>query len=301
MTPQSSSSTTRALRTAGAVLCGLLTGVAFAAWLGLTWVQDHLLSPSGFQDTARSIVTDTPFQTELVGTVLDRATFGLLDDYRTGLDPVDRALEGVRERAVGAAESFATAPEQQGMWTEVLVRTHSANVPLSPEMGEAPENLVVDINPVGATIDQRIKDTIGIDPSLSSQELTVSVPGARTGPAIDAIVWIAQWRFLLPWLAGALGVVTLLLAPRRWLGLAGLGLAGLVMTGALLLAAWMAAQSVISMSSVEPVAHLVVTEIVGLLRESFVARCVTGMIWAAVVTLVGVTGAVVRRHAVAYH
>ena len=301
MTPQSSSSTTRALRTAGAVLCGLLTGVAFAAWLGLTWVQDHLLSPSGFQDTARSIVTDTPFQTELVGTVLDRATFGLLDDYRTGLDPVDRALEGVRERAVGAAESFATAPEQQGMWTEVLVRTHSANVPLSPEMGEAPENLVVDINPVGATIDQRIKDTIGIDPSLSSQELTVSVPGARTGPAIDAIVWIAQWRFLLPWLAGALGVVTLLLAPRRWLGLAGLGLAGLVMTGALLLAAWMAAQSVISMSSVEPVAHLVVTEIVGLLRESFVARCVTGMVWAAVVTLVGVTGAVVRRHAVAYH
>lgn len=283
------------------MLCGLLTGVAFAAWLGLTWVQDHLLSPSGFQDTARSIVTDTPFQTELVGTVLDRATFGLLDDYRTGLDPVDRALEGVRERAVGAAESFATAPEQQGMWTEVLVRTHSANVPLSPEMGEAPENLVVDINPVGATIDQRIKDTIGIDPSLSSQELTVSVPGARTGPAIDAIVWIAQWRFVLPWLAGALGVATLLLAPRRWLGLAGLGLAGLVMTGALLLAAWMAAQSVISMSSVEPVAHLVVTEIVGLLRESFVARCVTGMIWAAVVTLVGVTGAVVRRHAVAYH
>lgn len=283
------------------MLCGLLTGVAFAAWLGLTWVQDHLLSPSGFQDTARSIVTDTSFQTELVGTLLDRATFGLLDDYQTGLDPVDQVLEGVRERAVGAAESFATAPEQQGMWTEVLVRTHSANVPLSPEMGEAPENLVVDINPVGATIDQRIKDTIGIDPSLSSQELTVSVPGARTGPAIDAIVWIAQWRFLLPWLTGALGVATLLLAPRRWLALAGLGLAGLAMTGVLLIAALVAAQSVTSMSSVEPVANLVVSEIVGLLRESFVARCVTGMVWAAVVALVGVTGAVVRRHAVAYH
>lgn len=283
------------------MLCGLLTGVAFAAWLGLTWVQDHLLSPSGFQDTAHSIITNTSFQTELVGTVLDRATFGLLDDYRTGLDPVDRALEGVRERAVGAAESFATAPEQQGMWTEVLVRTHAANVPLSPEMGDAPENLVVDVNPVGATIDQRIMDTIGIDPALSSQELTVTVPGARTGPTIDAIVWIAQWRFLLPWLTGALGVATLLLAPRRWLALAGLGLAGLVMTGALLIAALVAAQSVTSMSSVEPVAHLVVTEIVGLLRESFVARCVTGMVWAAVVALVGVTGAVVRRHAVAYH
>lgn len=283
------------------MLCGLLTGVAFAAWLGLTWVQDHLLSPSGFQDTARSIVTDTSFQTELVGTLLDRATFGLLDDYQTGLDPVDQVLEGVRERAVGAAESFATAPEQQGMWTEVLVRTHSANVPLSPEMGEAPENLVVDINPVGATIDRRIKDIIGIDPSLSSQELTVSVPGARTGPAIDAIVWIAQWRFLLPWLTGALGVATLLLAPRRWLALAGLGLAGLAMTGVLLIAALVAAQSVTSMSSVEPVANLVVSEIVGLLRESFVARCVTGIVWAAVVALVGVTGAVVRRHAVAYH
>lgn len=283
------------------MLCGLLTGVAFAAWLGLTWVQDHLLSPSGFQDTARSVVTDTSFQTELVGTLLDRATFGLLDDYQTGLDPVDQVLEGVRERAVGAAESFATAPEQQGMWTEVLVRTHSANVPLSPEMGEAPENLVVDINPVGATIDRRIKDTIGIDPSLSSQELTVSVPGARTGPAIDAIVWIAQWRFLLPWLTGALGVATLLLAPRRWLALAGLGLAGLAMTGVLLIAALVAAQSVTSMSSVEPVANLVVSEIVGLLRESFVARCVTGIVWAAVVALVGVTGAVVRRHAVAYH
>lgn len=301
MTLQRPTSTTRALRTAGAVLCGLLTGVAFAAWLGLTWLQDHLLSPSGFQDTAHSIVTDTPFQEELVGTLLDRATFELLDDYRTGLDPVDRALEGVRERAVGAAESFATAPEQQGMWTEVLVRTHSTNVPLSPEMGEAPENLVVDVNPVGATIDQRIKDTIGIDPSLSSQELTVSVPGARTGPAIDAMVWIAQWRFLLPWLAGALGVTTLLIAPGRWLALAGLGLAGLVMTGALLIAVLVAAQAVTSASSIEPVANLVVTEIVGLLRESCVSRCVTGMMWAAVVALVGVMGAVVRRHAVAYH
>ena len=73
------------------------------------------------------------------------------------------------------------------------------------------------------------------------------------------------------------------------------------MTGVLLIAALVAAQSVTSMSSVEPVANLVVSEIVGLLRESFVARCVTGIVWAAVVALVGVTGAVVRRHAVAYH
>ncbi|WP_431813735.1 hypothetical protein [Kocuria sp. cx-455] len=301
MTAQASSSTARALRTAGAVLCGLLTGVAFAAWLGLTWVQDHVLSPSGFEDTARSIVTDTSFQTELVGTVLDRATFGLLDDYRTGLDPVDQALEDVRERAVDAAESFATAPEQQGMWTEVLVRTHAANVPLSPELGNAPENLVVDVSPVGATLDQRIRDTIGIDPALNSQGLTVTVPGARTGPAIDALVWIAQWRFVLPWLAAVLGIATLLVAPHRWLALVGLGLAGLVMTGALLITAMVAAQAVTSASSVEPVAHLMVTEIVGLLRESFVARCVTGMTWVAVVALVGVTGAVVRRYAVAYH
>ncbi len=301
MTPQPPASTTRALRTACAVLCGLLTGLFFAAWLGLTWLQDHLLSPSGFQDTAHSVVTDTQFQTELVGTLLDRASFGLLDDYQTGLGPVDRTLENVRERAVGAAESFATAPEQREMWTQVLVQTHAANVPLSPEMGEAPENLVVNVHPVGATIDQRVRDAIGIDPALSTQELTVTVPGARTGPAIDVIVWIAQWRFVLPWLAGALGIATLLLAPRRWLAVAGLGLAGLVMTAALLIAALVAAQSLISASSIEPVANLVVLEIVGLLRESFVARCVTGMIWAAVFALVGVTGAVVRRHAVAYH
>lgn len=259
------------------------------------------MSPSGFQDTAHSVVTDTQFQTELVGTLLDRASFGLLDDYQTGIGPVDQTLERVREGAVGAAESFATAPEQREMWTQVLVETHAANVPLSPEMGEAPENLVVNVHPVGATIDQRIRDTLGIDPSLSSQELTVSVPGARTGPVIDAIVWITQWRFVLSWLAGALGIATLLLAPRRWLALAGLGLAGVVMTGALLIAALVAGQSVVSASSIEPVANLVVLEIVGLLRESFVARCVTGMIWAAVLALAGVTGAVVTRHAVAYH
>lgn len=301
MTPQPPGSTTRALRTAGAVLCGLLTGLFFAAWLGLTWLQDHLLSPSGFQDTAHSVVTDTQFQTELVGTLLDRASFGLLDDYQTGLGPIDRTLENVRESAVGAAESFATAPEQREMWTQVLVETHAANVPLSPEMGEAPENLVVNVHPVGATIDQRLRDTIGLHPALSAQELTVTVPGARTGPAIDAIVWFAQWRFVLPWLAGALGIATVLLAPRRWLAIAGLGLAGLVMTGALLIAALLVAQSLISASSIEPVANLVVLEIVGLLRESFVARCVTGMIWAAVLALAGVTGAVVTRHAVAYH
>lgn len=301
VTPQPPASTSRALRTAGAVLCGLLTGVFFAAWLGLTWLQDHLLSPSGFQDTAHSVVTDTQFQTELVGTLLERASFGLLDDFHTGLEPVDQTLERAREGAVGAAEDFATAPEQREMWTQVLVETHAANVPLSPEMGNAPRDLVVNVFPVGATIDQRIRDTIGIDPALSTQELTVSIPGARTGPAIDVIVWIAQWRFVLPWLAGALGIATVLLAPRRWLALAGLGLAGVLMTGALLIAVLVAAQSVISASSIEPVANLVVLEIMGLLRESFVARCVTGMIWAAVLALAGVTGAVVRRHAVTYH
>lgn len=299
--PDSPSLTTRAVRTTCAVLCGLLTGALFAAWLGVTWLQDHLVSPSGFQDTAHSVVTDTPFQEELVGTLLDRASFGLLDDYRTGLEPVDRALEGVRERAVGAAEAFATAPEQERMWTEVLVETHAANVPLSPEIGHAPENLVVNVNPVGASIDQRVRDTIGIDPSLSSQELEISVPGARTGPVIDAIVWMSAWRYVLPWLVGALAVTTVALSPRRWLAVAGLGLAGLVMTGGLLIAGIMGAQSVIAASSIEPVANLMVTEILGLLRESFVARCVAGMIWAAVVALVGVTGAVVRRYAVAYH
>ena len=299
--PDSSPPPSRALRTAGAVLCGLLTGALFAAWLGVTWLQEHIVSPSGFQDTARSVVTDTPFQEELVGTLLDRASFGLLDDYRTGLDPVDQALEGIRERAVGAAEAFATAPEQERMWTEVLVETHAANVPLSPDIGRAPENLVVNVNPVGASIDQRIRDTVGIDPSLSSQELEISVPGARTGPVIDAIVWLSAWRFVLPWLVGALAVVTVAVSPRRWFAVAGLGLAGVVMTGGLLIAGTMGAQSVISASSIEPVANLMVTEILGLLRESFVARCVTGMVWAAVVALVGVTGAVVRRYAVAYH
>lgn len=295
------SSTPRALRTAGAVLCAVLAGVLFAVWLGIGWLQEHLLSPSGFQDTAHSVVTDTQFQTELVGTLVERASFGILDDYRTGIGPIDRTLEGVRERAVGAAESFATAPEQQTMWTQVLVQTHAANVPLSPESGSAPENLVIDVHAVGASIDQRVEETVGINPSLTSQNLTVSVPGARTGPAIDAIVWTAQWRFVLPWLTGALALASVLLAQRRWIAVAGLGLAGVVFTSVLLIAAMLAAQSVISAASIEPVANLVVQEVMGLLRESLVARCVTGMIWAAVVALVGVTGAVVRRHAVTYH
>ena len=61
-----------------------------------------------------------------------------------------------------------------------------------------------------------------------------------------------------------------------------------------------AAQAVVDASAVDPVAHLVVERVVGVLRESFVASSVTGMIWAGVVALVGVAGAVVRVRTVTY-
>ena len=57
---------------------------------------------------------------------------------------------------------------------------------------------------------------------------------------------------------------------------------------------------VVDAATVDPVAHLVTEQIVSLLQESFTQRGVTGMIWAGVVALAGVIGAVVRVRTVTY-
>ncbi|WP_144999160.1 hypothetical protein [Kocuria marina] len=289
------------LRSLCAALCAILAGAGFAAWLGLTWIQDHLLSPSGFQDTAAAVVTETTFQDELVRTVLDRATFTALSDVEVGIEPVDQAIERVRETAVTAAQSWLTAPEQQGTWIQVLQDTHDANVPLSADSADAPEHLVVDATALGAAVDHQVEDVIGISPGIARNDLAMTVPGAETGRVLDALVGLAPWRYALPWLVALLAVLAVVVSPRRWLAIAGVGLAGVLFTGVLLAVVLWAASSVVDASGVEPVAHLVTEQIITLLRESFVGRSVTGMIGAACVALVGVIGAVVRSRMVTYH
>ena len=289
------------VRAVASALLAVLAGAGFAAWLGLSWVQAHVLSPSGFQDTASSVVTDSGFQNELVRSVLDRATFSALENVHTGIAPLDQAAEKLRESAVGAAQNWLTAPEQQDTWLAVLDDTHDANVPVAAEAGHAPDELVVDVSALGQAVQRQIQDTTGLSPGLDAQNLTVTVPGVHTGGVVDALVWCAQWRHALPWLAGACAVAAVATTPRRWLALAGVGLAGVACVGLVLGVVLTAAQAVVDASAVDPVAHLVVERVVGVLRESFVERSVTGMIWAGVVALVGVAGAVVRVRAVTYH
>lgn len=290
----------RALRSAGAAVCTLLAGLAFAAWLGVGWLQDHVLSPAGFQDTANAISSDAAFRTEVVDTVVDRATAGVLDDPATGFDPLDRALQELRDRAVSATESFLAAPEQRGMWVEVLTRTHDVNVPGAPDMGPAPEHLVVDASAVGETVTERLHSATGLELPLDPGQLTLTVP-VTTGPTIDALVWLAQWRPALPWLTGVFAVGAVWLAPRRWWAVAGVGAAGAVCAGALLAVTALAVDTVTTASGIDPLAQLVVGEVVSVLREPFVTRCVTGILGAAAVALAGVIGAVVRRRRLAYH
>lgn len=284
-----------------AALCAVLAGAGFALWLGLSWLQDHVLSPSGFQDTAASVVIEPAFQKELVGTMLDRASFGALADAHTGIGPVDDAVERARQSAVDGATSWLTAPERQTAWIKILNDTHDANIPLTATAGHAPDELVVDVTALGSAVDQQVEDTVGVSPGIGQQDLTVTVPGVHSGGVVDALVWLVQWRYVLPWLVGALVLLAVTTTPRRWLALAGSGLAGILCTGVVLAVAVSAAQTVVDASAVDPVAHLVVERVVSVLRESFVASSVTGMIWAGVVVLVGVIGAVVRVRTVTYH
>ncbi|RKQ36856.1 hypothetical protein [Kocuria tytonis] len=288
------------LRTVAAALCAILAGAGFALWLGLSWMQDHILSPSGFQDTAASVVIDPAFQEELVQTMLDRATFGALEDVHTGIGPVDDALERVRRSAIDGATSWLTAPERQSAWIRILNDTHDANIPLTTAAGHAPDELVVDVTALGSAVDQQVRDTVGVSPDIARQDLTVTVPGVHSGGVVDALVWLAQWRYVLPWLVAALVLLAVTTTPRRWLALAGTGLAGVLCAGVLLAVVVSSAQTVVDASAVDPVAHLVAERVVSVLRESFVGRTVTGMIWAAVVALAGVIGAVVRVRAVTY-
>ena len=97
------------MRSAGAAVCALLAGLTFAAWLGVGWLQDHVLSSEGFRDTADTIAADAGFRSEVVDTVVDRATAGIPDEPRTGFDPLDRALEQERhfQSTLFLTEDFA--------------------------------------------------------------------------------------------------------------------------------------------------------------------------------------------------
>ncbi|MDO4918778.1 hypothetical protein [Kocuria sp.] len=286
-------------RSLAAALCAILAGAGFALWLGLSWTQEHILSPSGFQDTTASVVLDRQFQDQLVSTVLDRVSVG--KDVHTGIGAVDDAVQRVRDSALDAVRSWLTATEQQGTWIRILDDTHDANVPLTPSAGHAPDELVVDASSLGDAVDRQVQDTVGISPGLSAQELRITVPGAHTGRVLDALVWAAQWRYVLPWLAGGLAVLAVATAPRRRLALVGVGLAGLVCAGAMLAVVLSGAQAVVDASAADPVAHLVTDRVVSVLWESFVGSAVTGMVWAAVVALAGVVLSVVRVRAVPYH
>ena len=289
-----------ALRSVAAAALALLAGAGFALWLGVSWLQDHLLSPSGFQDTAASVITETSFQDELVRTLLDRATFSALEDKATGIDAVDRTIESIRETVVDSAQSWLTAPEQEGAWLAVLNDTHDANIPLTPSAGHAPDELVVDVSALGEAVNRQVVDAVGFSPGIDEQNFTVTVPGVHTGAVVDALVQLAQWRYVLPWLAGAAGIAAVVVSPRRWLALAGVGVAGVVCTGIVLALALAGGRAVVGAATVDPVAHLVTEQIVSLLQESFTQRGVTGMIWAGVVALAGVIGAVVRVRTVTY-
>ena len=278
----------------------MLAGAGFALWLGLSWVQDHLLSPSGFQDTAASSVLETSFQEDLVTTVLDRVTPDALEQAHTGIGPVDDAVQRLRSSVQDGVRSWLTSTGQQGTWLRILNDTHDANIPLTPAAGHAPENFVVDASALGEAVDHKVQDTLGVSPGLDRQQLVVTIPGVRTGAVVDRLVQLAQWRYVLPWMAGALALLTVVLAPRRWLGLAGTGLAAVVCAGILLGTGLGAARTVVGASAADPVAHLVTEQVVGVLEHSFTEHVVTGMIAAGVVALAGVVGAVVRVRTVTY-
>ncbi|WP_260983311.1 hypothetical protein [Kocuria salsicia] len=289
------------LRSLAAALCALLAGAGFALWLGISWLQDHVLSPSGFQDTAASVVTQTSFQEDLVSTLVDQATLHAGDTPGTGIDALDGVLQRVRDSAVSAAQQWLTAPEQEGTWIQVLDDTHDANVPVTASAGKAPDEFVVDVSALGAAVEQQVEKTVGFSPGIADQNLTITVPGAHTGVVVDTLVQLAQWRYALPWFAGILAVLALVVAPRRWLALAGVGLSGVLFTGVVLAVALSSAQKLVDASAVEPVAHVVTEQIVAQLRESFVTSSVTGMLGAGAVALFGVILAVVRPRAVTYH
>lgn len=293
--PTRSTAAVRGLRNTMAAVFAVLAGLAFAAWLGLSWVQDHLLSTEGFARVTQPITQDSQFQSQVVQDVLRRLTDQPLEEFRTGFGPIDDWVRDRRNDAINGAGEWLSAPEQQGMWTEILTRTHAANVPQDVTSDPAPQDLVVDATPVAERVTEHVKSIVPIDPHLDASALRISVPATNTGPIMDGAVQLAEWRYPLPWLAGLSVIFGLLLSTRRWMVVALSAFFGLVFGLVELSMVTTAGRALVASSSADSIAELVVTRLVSVLSTSFMDAIVPWLVGAAVVCVTSVIAAVVSR------
>jgi hypothetical protein len=281
------------VRTGLGAALALVTAGLVSVLVPLHWAADTVVSQQGFTRVVGTLSEDRQFQEALARTAVNRAADTLLGERSTGIAFVDRLVQDAARRAADVAAGLSSQPAYQQAWTQALIRTHEANVPADGAVADAPQHLVLELQPLLEAADGAVQQSVGVDLGLAERQGSITVPGSNTGRLVEAGTRLTGLAVPLSWAAGVLGLLALLVARHRFAVLAVLGLgtlAGLAVVWALVQEALRRAAGPLG---VDPLVWLVSDRVLDLLTGSL-AQWMTTAAWAAGITgAVGVVGAVV--------
>jgi hypothetical protein len=282
-----------AVRTGLGAALALVTAGLVSVLVPLHWAADTVVSQQGFTRVVGTLSEDRQFQEALARTAVNRAADTLLGERSTGIAFVDRLVQDAARRAADVAAGLSSQPAYQQAWTQALIRTHEANVPADGAVADAPQHLVLELQPLLEAADGAVQQSVGVDLGLAERQGSITVPGSNTGRLVEAGTRLTGLAVPLSWAAGVLGLLALLVARHRFAVLAVLGLgtlAGLAVVWALVQEALRRAAGPLG---ADPLVWLVSDRVLDLLTGSL-AQWMTTAAWAAGITgAVGVVGAVV--------
>ncbi|MHA7241178.1 hypothetical protein [Arthrobacter sp. TMS1-12-1] len=222
------------MRTVVSALLTLLALVVMAGGLACAWVDENLVTESGFVALAAPLGQDAGFQAALSTSVAEdlSARSGLPDQLAAVVEPLVR----------DATAAVTTSAGYPGAWAEVLRRSHALTLAAASDPTEpAPALLTLDLAPVTDLVGDTVGGSLGIDVPMPD-DTTIPVGSiGRSGTLSTAVDAVQSWPVYLAG-AGVLALLALLIARRRGttLALLGLGVAVIGIIGALA-ASWLPA------------------------------------------------------------
>lgn len=201
---------------------GVLTAIAVAVLLPVSWVATHIASEDGYVALSESMVQDAQFRDDLMAATAEQIV------ARAALPSV--AVEPMRSALTTGAGALAASPRFVDAWAETQRQSHRAVFAdprdLSADL-DATNRLAIDVAPLAQAVVDAATDRLPVRVDVPDQML-VMVGGSEQHSLIDQIRNSSKAAAVLVTLAIGLAIVAVIAARRRWVAVAWLGLATVV-------------------------------------------------------------------------
>ncbi|WAP52634.1 hypothetical protein OL239_05270 [Arthrobacter sp. ATA002] len=205
------------MRAFGSAILGLVAILLAAAAFCSAWLEENVVSDSGFTALGQPLGTDAAFQQTLSEAIGRQASDSL---------QVPSAIAPFVEPVItGAVQGVQSLPEYPQAWEETLSRSHALTF-------DGGGGVTLDVAPLVGLVTNAVGSETGIEVA-APESSPVPLTGADRRDAVDLLVRAGgAWPYLALGAAAA-AVLSLLVARSRTAALAWLGLGALLAGGLL--------------------------------------------------------------------